>query len=95
LFRLLLVPAVREQVIGCSNGTTVNMLKADGLAMPRFICPPRPLVEAYERVAGPIQARQEQNVAAAENLATLRDTLLPRLMSGKLRIPEVKEELPV
>ena len=80
-----------EQVIGCSNGTTVNMLKADGLAMPRFACPPRALVEAYEDMAAPIQARQEQNIVTAENLASIRDTLLPRLMSGKLRIPDVEE----
>ena len=86
IFRLLMVPAVREQVIGCSNGTTVNMLKADGLAMPRFVCPPRALVEAYENIAASIQARQEQNNITAENLAYIRDTLLPRLMPGKLRI---------
>jgi type I restriction enzyme S subunit len=89
ILRLLMVPAVREQVIGCSNGTTVNMLKADGLAMPRFACPPRPLIEAYENIAAPIQARQEQNIVTAENLASIRDTLLPRLMTGKLRVDEV------
>lgn len=85
-FRLLMNPTVREQIIGCSNGTTVNMLKADGLVMPRFVCPPKPLVEAFESIAGPIQIRQEQNVITIDNLASLRDTLLPRLISGKLRL---------
>lgn len=90
-YRLLLTPSVREQVIGCSNGTTVNMLKADGLSKPRFVCPPSTLIQEFDELALPIQQKQECNVTQAESLTNLRDTLLPRLMSGKLRIQEVAE----
>lgn len=92
-YRLLLTPAVREQVIGCSNGTTVNMLKVDGLTKPRFVCPPSNLIQEFDELALSIQRKQECNVTQAENLAELRDTLLPRLMSGKLRITEHESEL--
>ncbi len=33
-------------------------------------------------------ARMKLNVHTAQTLATLRDTLLPRLISGQLRLPE-------
>lgn len=87
-YRLLLTPSVREQVVGCSNGTTVNMLKADGLSMPRFVCPPVGLSQSYADLAEGIQAKVERNVEQVECLSSLRDTLLPRLMSGRLSIPE-------
>lgn len=92
-YRLLLTPAVREQVIGCSNGTTVNMLKADGLSMPRFVCPPSTLIQMFDDLAQAIQQKQESNVSQIENLAELRDTLLPRLLSGKVHIQNVEDLL--
>jgi type I restriction enzyme S subunit len=93
VYRLLMVPAVREQIIGCSNGTTVNMLKSDGLTIPRFACPPRSLVKAFEDIMAPFHANQEHGVSEAENLVALRDSLLPRLMAGKFQFHHV-EDLP-
>lgn len=50
---------------------------------------PEPLVlERFESIAGELLAKIDSNLAAAKNLATLRDTLLPRLISGQLRLPE-------
>lgn len=37
--------------------------------------------------------KQRKNDEQAQNLANLRDTLLPRLISGQLRLPEAKESL--
>ena len=89
-YRLLLTPAVREQVIGCSNGTTVNMLKADGLSRPRFVCPPSTLIQAFDERAQAIQQKQEYNVTQEENLAELRDSLLPKLISGELPVEDAE-----
>ena len=35
--------------------------------------------------------RMKANIHQAQTLATLRDTLLPRLISGQLRVPEAIE----
>ena len=85
LYYLLMTPAVREQVIGCTNGTTVNMLASDGLAIPRFALPPATLIEKFETLAAPIHELMEQNVEAIQNLVSLRDLLLPKLMAGAIR----------
>lgn len=88
LYYMLMAPYVREQIIGCANGSTVNMLKSAGLEIPRFVCPPGVLASAFEDLAKPIHQRIEQNIRQAEELEAIRDTLLPRLMSGKLHLPE-------
>jgi type I restriction enzyme S subunit len=37
--------------------------------------------------------RIQTNMGAASTLAQLRDTLLPRLISGKLRLPEAETQI--
>ena len=69
------------------------MLKVAGLEIPQFVCPPTKVAEAFEAVAVPLRRQMESCVEQAENLAALRDVLLPRLVSGKLRLPECKKEL--
>jgi len=86
LYHCLMAPAVREQIIGCSNGSTVNMLKPDGLKIPRFALPPHELCKKFDAIAAPLRLKAEANVEQMKTLATLRDTLLPRLISGQLRV---------
>jgi type I restriction enzyme S subunit len=37
--------------------------------------------------------RIKENLIQARTLATLRDTLLPRLISGQLRLPDAEQQL--
>lgn len=93
LYYMLMAPAVREQIIGCANGSTVNMLKVAGLEIPQFVCPSAQAARAFEGQAAVLRARIESNIERAETLAALRDTLLPRLISGRLRLPEAEARL--
>lgn len=86
LHYMLMAPLVREQVIGCSNGTTVNMLSADGLRVPKVVVPPAELVDRFEDVAAPAFTKMEAHHVESTNLAPIRDVLLPKLMSGEVRI---------
>lgn len=85
-----MAPRVRDQIVGCANGSTVNMLKPAGLQIPRFVLPPGLLCERFEELAVALHERMETNVDFADSLAALRDTLLPRLISGKLCLPEAE-----
>jgi type I restriction enzyme S subunit len=49
------------------------------------------IVEAFDGMVSALRARIRNGLEQQEALASLRDTLLPRLMSGKLRIPESQE----
>lgn len=51
--------------------------------------PPREIVVQFERTVGPIDARIETNERESITLAAMRAALLPKLMSGELRVKDV------
>lgn len=55
--------------------------------------PPETLAPSYSEVIMPLMTRMMANVHQAQTLTTLRDTLLPRLISGQQRLPEAEAML--
>jgi type I restriction enzyme S subunit len=78
----------RDEVTGHTNGTTVNMLAIDGLQRPTFVLPPKPILEALERLVGPLFEKQEQLRAETPELEKVREGLLPKLLSGEVKVPD-------
>jgi type I restriction enzyme S subunit len=76
---------------------------ADGSAYPavspqRFseaeiLLPPTAILEKFEEQAGGLYKMVAQNEAQAVNLAELRDALLPKLLSGELRVQDVERRV--
>ena len=54
----------------------------------RVIAPPIEGIQAISGYFAPLLDRWITNALKAQTLATLRDTLLPRLISGQLRLPD-------
>jgi type I restriction enzyme S subunit len=90
LCHLLNWPQMHDVVSGYANGTTVNMLPIDGVQKPQVVCPPRPLVAAFDSLALNAEKRREEMVSESRTLAALRDALLPRLISGELRVRDAE-----
>ena len=86
IYHLLLQTQVRDQVVGFANGTTVNMLKIEGLKKPKFAMPPKELAEKFGAIAKANRLQAEQNIEENQSLINLRDTLLPKLMKGEINI---------
>ncbi|MED4851418.1 restriction endonuclease subunit S, partial [Caldifermentibacillus hisashii] len=57
----------------------------------KIIIPDRDYLLKYEELVGSLFLKYEKNYMENENLKTIRDTLLPKLMSGEIRVP-VEEE---
>ena len=91
LCSLLNSPRMHDVVGGFANGTTVNMLPLDALQKPLMICPPATLVEAFDALAANAGQRCEEILSESRTLAALRDLLLPKLISGEIRICEVEK----
>jgi type I restriction enzyme S subunit len=89
LYHMLMSPALRDQVIACTNGTTVNMLSSDGLRMPLLVLPPTQLIRRFEEIADSLYLRSETNKDKSRTLAAIRDALLPKLISGEIRVPNI------
>jgi type I restriction enzyme S subunit len=49
------------------------------------------IIDAFVALAGPWQAKQDALTKENQTLANLRDTLLPRLMSGELRVGDARD----
>jgi len=86
VFFTLLKPEFREIAEGFSTGTTVLALPRDGLEKYSLCLPPVPLLEAFEKQVIPLLAKIDTNLHQSRSLTTLRDTLLPKLLSGELTL---------
>ncbi len=76
-----------------SEGTIFGSInKKDFQSLP-VISPPSDVLAAYDAVSSPIDARIVENEEQLRTLSTLRDTLLPRLISGQLRLPEAQSQI--
>lgn len=93
LCHLLNAPTTHGVVSGYANGSTVNMLPIEALQEPVFATPPKSLVQAFDAVAQVTHERIEKCFAESGTLATLRDTLLPKLISGELRITDAEQRI--
>jgi type I restriction enzyme S subunit len=74
-----------------SHGSVFETITRDTLASVSVVVSPPKISDAFESYVGSLLERVRSNVSEAGILSSLRDTLLPRLMSGKLRIPIVEE----
>jgi type I restriction enzyme S subunit len=57
-----------------------------------FAVPPREIAERFGEVVAPTFARVKSNVAESRTLASIRDALLPKLLSGELSVPKTDLE---
>ncbi len=73
-------------VVGYSNGTTVNHLAMDGLKKPLIAVPPIELAQRFDAIVAPMFDQQEALTGESKTLAELRDTLLPKLISGEIQL---------
>ncbi len=72
------------------NGTSIPNLDANGLISRMLIViPPRSLLLKYHEFVAPVYARLFNQ--ESQTLATIRDTLLPKLISGEIRIKDVEK----
>jgi type I restriction enzyme S subunit len=71
-----------------AEGTVFGSINKQNLENLRCIIPPPNIVTAYEKLAGPLDAQIRSLEQQSRILAILRDTLLPKLLSGKLSVAE-------
>ncbi|WP_374327240.1 restriction endonuclease subunit S [Azonexus sp.] len=84
-------PAFREYAIQSMSGTSGRQrVQNDVLGRFMIALPDTSIAEAFGAQVLAIQQKIAENHQQAQTLATLRDTLLPRLISGQLRLPEAE-----
>lgn len=84
--------AFREQAIRSMTGTSGRQrVQADSVAAFKLVAPANKAVwVAFSRIVSPAFLTIKANAEESETLARLRDTLLPKLISGELRVPDTE-----
>jgi type I restriction enzyme, S subunit len=70
-----------------NRGSTQPLLTQKDLGKQQHIFPTNFVLDAFAAIAETTYGKIRSNDEQAQTLATLRDTLLPRLISGQLRLP--------
>lgn len=79
--------------IAASKATTMGHIQRVHLTEAKALVPPAALLDAVNACFASLLERRIENELQAQTLAALRDTLLPRLISGQLRLPQAESQL--
>jgi len=78
--------SIMDDIKQVSSGSTFAEISKKAFRPFKILAPMRDPLDAYTDLVAPTYARITDNVAETETLSSLRDTLLPRLISGELRL---------
>ena len=82
-----------EEIKQRANGSTfLEISKVNFRPIP-IIMPSDDLLRAFDEMVGPLHSRLAQNVHESRTLESTRDLLLPKLMSGEVRVREAESLL--
>ena len=84
---LLDSPQARLWLVQHAVGATMPNLNTGILSSVPLVVPPAAILDQFEPIAMSLDTRRSESLATIETLAALRDTLLPRLIAGQLRLP--------
>lgn len=90
---LLDAPQAKAWLVQHAVGATMPNLNTGILGSVPLVLPPREILDRFEQVAMTLEEQRSENLSTMQTLAELRDTLLPRLISGQLRLPEAQEAI--
>jgi type I restriction enzyme S subunit len=91
LIEVLLSRAMREEIgLKMDTGTILDALNVRNIPRLRFVRGARPVLSLFERLCRPLRARMEEILKESRILAALRDTLLPKLISGELLVSDAE-----
>lgn len=87
---LLDAPQSRTWLVQHAVGATMPNLNTGILGSVPVVVPSTALLAAFENIVSGLETHRAQNSDTSQTLSTLRDTLLPRLISGQLRVAEAQ-----
>ncbi len=89
IFYNLLSERYNHMVSGHATGTTVLAISKESISNYQITIPPKELLLQFEEIAENIEKIKENNLLEIEKLTKLRDTLLPKLMSGEIDVSKI------
>ncbi|MBF0320007.1 MAG: restriction endonuclease subunit S [Nitrospirae bacterium] len=73
-----------------ADGSAYPAVRPEHFSMADVLVPPKNILEIYEAICKPFRAKIASNESENRTLASIRDTLLPKLISGQIRIVDAE-----
>lgn len=86
LFMLFWLKNNMDSVKSRANGSTFQEISKSNFKEIDIVVPSRRHLETFDNVAGPIFEKIVTNVRQNQSLSEIRDKLLPKLMTGKIKV---------
>ncbi len=90
LFLLRWASAFHDEIVNHANGSTFLEISKSSFRPIRTVVPCAAVMEAFDRLSQPMYRKVVAHERESRTLAALRDTLLPKLISGELRIKDAE-----
>lgn len=90
VFQFLFLQLQQINFASLNVGSTQPLLTQTDLKAQRMVIPKKNILQVFSRIVNSMHCRLDQSTAESEILAALRDTLLPKLISGELRVPDAE-----
>lgn len=88
IFLLLWASSAHEEILSRANGSTfLEISKANFRPLP-IVAPSHTVLDLFDDVAKPIYERIVSNERGSRTLTALRNSLLPKLISGEIRVKD-------
>jgi type I restriction enzyme, S subunit len=83
---------VREDINSMDSGSAIPSTGRDEFYRIAVTCPPFPLQRRFVELLSPVWLRQRLNDQESATLTALRDALLPKLLSGEIRVKDAENQ---
>jgi len=88
LFLLLWAREAHDVILSNANGSTFLEISKRNFRPIPVVAPPSRVMDSFDRIVRPLYDRVVSNERECRALAVLRDALLPKLISGEVRIKD-------
>lgn len=78
-----------DTLVHAAHGSVFDTITTSTFANSKVVLPQRPAIEAFEKVVSPLFQRILRSSDESGTLTILRDALLPKLISGEVRINDI------
>jgi len=86
LYYLMKTRSFKQHCLGHANGSTVLHLSKNAIPSFEFFLPPVNKIKLFTDRAANLLGKKNMNISQIRTLEKMRDTLLPKLISGEVRI---------
>ncbi|WP_394157979.1 restriction endonuclease subunit S [Vibrio campbellii] len=92
-YNLVTKSSIFEQIVSAAQGSAQPNISSKGIEQVKAVIPTHNLISKYQNIVDTSYAKWILNIKENRQLEKLRDTLLPKLISGELRLdsPEVEQ----